>query len=199
MKPVQGNKGSISYHKQHKPEALEQSLPLPREKYPSAKRAWAGSTRRSTIWKHVSRGPEVKYVKDRFQTQGNRSQRNVSIYKKKQNIQRKIKWAFYFHFQHFIILFFIGYFIYLDFKYYPLSWIPLQKTIFNTPSPYIYDSAPPDIYPPLLPRLGIILHWSIMVSQDQRTLLLLIPENAILLVYVTGTMDHSMCTLWLVV
>lgn len=35
MKPVQGNKGSISYHKQHKPEALEQSLPLPREKYPS--------------------------------------------------------------------------------------------------------------------------------------------------------------------
>jgi hypothetical protein len=80
-----------------------------------------------------------------------------------------------------IYKFFNGYFIYLHFKCYPLSWCPLQKHPTPSPFPCFYDGAPLPIHlltPPHHP--GIPLHWSSKPSVDQGPLLPLRPDKAIL-------------------
>ena len=90
--------------------------------------------------------------------------------------------------------FFTGYFIYLHFKCYPLFLVSPQE------SPYPI-APPPDslrVFPhPLthshLPHPGIPLHWGIEPSQDQESLLSLMP-NKVILCYICGW-SHR----WLVV
>jgi hypothetical protein len=71
-------------------------------------------------------------------------------------------------------LFLIRYFLYLHFKCCPLSWFPIQKPLSHSSSP----CSP--THPLLLPCPGIPLHWGIRPSQDQRPLLPLMSNKAIL-------------------
>jgi hypothetical protein len=64
------------------------------------------------------------------------------------------------------------YFLYLHFKYYPLSWFLLQKPAL--PSPCLLTHSL------LLPGPGIPLYWGIEPSQDQGPLLSLMTNKAIL-------------------
>jgi hypothetical protein len=66
------------------------------------------------------------------------------------------------------------------------------------PSPASIRVFPPPSYPLVLPHPGIPLHWRIEPSQDQGSLLLLMPHKASSATYVAGAMGRSMCTLWLV-
>jgi len=75
--------------------------------------------------------------------------------------------------------FFIGYFIYLHFKCYPLSQFPSTTPYPISSSPCFYKGAPPP--PPLPPHHpGIPLHWGIKPPQNQGPLLPLMPDKAIL-------------------
>jgi hypothetical protein len=75
---------------------------------------------------------------------------------------------------------FIGYFIYLYFKCYPLSWFPLHNPTSHFPSLCFYEGAPrpTDPIPPYRP--AIPLHGGIKFLQDQGPLLPLMPDKAIL-------------------
>jgi hypothetical protein len=72
------------------------------------------------------------------------------------------------------------YCIYLHFKCYPLSWFPLHKSPIPTPSPCLHASAllPSHLLLPHTP--SIPLCWGIKPSQDQRLLLPLMSNKAIL-------------------
>ena len=92
-----------------------------------------------------------------------------------------------------LVFFLIGYFFYLNFKCYPLSWFLIQNPPITTPSPCL------PIHPVLLPGPGISLHWGIEPSQDQGPLphwCLTRPSSA---TYAAGAMGPFMCTLWLLV
>jgi hypothetical protein len=94
--------------------------------------------------------------------------------------QSKISYVldFYIH----AIFFIIGYFIYLHFKCYPLSWFPLCKPPISSPLPPV--SMRVLLHPPIHPLLphcsGLPLHWGIEPSQDQGPPLPLILDKAIL-------------------
>jgi hypothetical protein len=76
--------------------------------------------------------------------------------------------------------FLIRYFLYLNFKFYPLSSFPYPCSL---------------THPLLLHCPGIPLHWNTETSQDQGPLLSLMS-----LCYICGwSLGPSMCTLWLVV
>jgi hypothetical protein len=85
-----------------------------------------------------------------------------------------------------LFLFFVFYFLsldiffYLQFKCYPQSWFPLQKPLSLPHFPGLYECALPlnDPLPPSVP--SILLHWGIEPTQDQESLLPLIPNKAIL-------------------
>jgi hypothetical protein len=68
--------------------------------------------------------------------------------------------------------FFIGYFIYLHFKYYPPSLFPLQKPPITSPAS---TSVRPHTLLPHHP--SIPLWWNIKTSQDQRPLLPFMPYS----------------------
>ena len=78
---------------------------------------------------------------------------------------------------------FIGYFLYLHFKCYSLSWSPPAPEI---PYPISHPPASmrvfphPTTYPLLPPSPGILIHWGIKPSQDQGSLLPLMTNKAIL-------------------
>ena len=63
--------------------------------------------------------------------------------------------------------FLIGYFIYLHFKCYPLSQLPLCKTPIPSPSSCFYEGAPLPTHPISSHCPSIHLHWGIKPSQDQ--------------------------------
>jgi hypothetical protein len=66
----------------------------------------------------------------------------------------------------FIYLFiYIRDFLYLHFKYYPLSWFPLQKYLMPSPLPLLPNPPTP------IPGPAIPLYWSIDPSQDVGPLL----------------------------
>ena len=65
------------------------------------------------------------------------------------------------------VVFFIKYFLYLDFKCYPLSWSPSESLLPLSPSP----SPCSPTHPLPLPGPGIPLYWVIEPSQDQGPLL----------------------------
>jgi hypothetical protein len=75
---------------------------------------------------------------------------------------------------------FIGYFIYLHFKCFPLSRSPLWKCPIPSPSPCFYEGAPPHIPPLLSTCPDIPLHWGIEPSQDQGPPLPLMSNKAVL-------------------
>jgi hypothetical protein len=85
------------------------------------------------------------------------------------------------HYIHYF-LFFIGYFIYLHFKCYPLSQFPLQKPP-SHPSPCFYEGIPPSIHsiPPY--HSSILIYWGIKPAQDQWSLLPLM-SNKVILCYI---------------
>ena len=99
--------------------------------------------------------------------------------------------------------FFIGYFIYLHFKWFPLSWFPPWKppilsphppaSMRTFPQPPIPTSlpwnSPNHPFPPPCP--GIPLYWSIEPSQDQGPLLSLMSDKAILC-YLCGWSQGSL-------
>jgi hypothetical protein len=76
--------------------------------------------------------------------------------------------------------FFIGYFIYLHFKCYPLSQFPSQKIHIPPTSSYFYENVPLLTHPLSPPQPHIPLHWGIEPSQDQGPLLPLMPNKAVL-------------------
>jgi hypothetical protein len=97
------------------------------------------------------------------------------------------------------LFFLVGYFIYLHFKYYPLSWSHTPKSPIPSPFPCFYEGVPPPTHPLIPPSPGIPLHWSIKPSHDQGPLFPLMHDKATYVAtYVAGTMGPSMCTLWLV-
>jgi hypothetical protein len=78
------------------------------------------------------------------------------------------------------VFYFIGYFLYLLFKYFPLSRYTLQKPSIPILSPFcLYVGAPPT-HPLLSSGPGIPLHWGMEQSQAQRPLLPLMSNKAIL-------------------
>ena len=85
---------------------------------------------------------------------------------------------FFFKFSISLFFLFIGYFIYLHSKCYPLSQFPLHKA----PIPFLplllWGYSPTYLF--LIPCPGIPLHWDIKPSQDQGTPLPLMPDKAIL-------------------
>ena len=74
---------------------------------------------------------------------------------------------------------FIGYFLYLHFKFYSLSRSP-SKPLSHPLSPCFYEGVPPPTHLLPLPCPGISLYWGIEPSQDQGPLLPLMPDKAIL-------------------
>jgi hypothetical protein len=76
--------------------------------------------------------------------------------------------------------FFIGYFMYLHFKCYPLSSFPSTNPLFSHSSPCLYEGAPQPAHPLLPQHSSIPLHWGIEPLQDQGTSLSLMPDKAIL-------------------
>jgi hypothetical protein len=77
---------------------------------------------------------------------------------------------------YFILL--IGYFIWLHFKCPPFQF-PFCKPPISDPFPCFYEGAPPHPTPRLLPpRPSIPLPWGIKPSQDQGSLLPLMPDKA---------------------
>jgi hypothetical protein len=67
------------------------------------------------------------------------------------------------------------FFIYIS-KVIPFSHSSLKKPPIPSPSLCFYEGAPSPTQPLLPPCPQISLHWGIQPSQDQGTLLLLIPE-----------------------
>ena len=57
----------------------------------------------------------------------------------------------------------IGYFLYLHFKSYPLSWFPHppRNSLSHPPSPCFYEGVPPLTQPLPSPHPWILLHWGI--------------------------------------
>jgi hypothetical protein len=94
---------------------------------------------------------------------------------------------------------FIGYFLSLHFKCYPVSWFPLQKSRMPSLLPCFNEGAPPPPHPPsqtlLPPHPGIPLQWGIEPSQDQWSFFPLIPNKTIL--YYICSWSHG--SHWLVV
>jgi hypothetical protein len=81
---------------------------------------------------------------------------------------------FFFYLVSFMI-FFIRYFLYLHFKFYPLSPFLLQKSPYSTtPYPSLLT------YPLLLPCSDIPLHYGIELSQEQGPIFSLMSHKAIL-------------------
>jgi hypothetical protein len=74
---------------------------------------------------------------------------------------------------------FIGYFMYLHFKCYPLSRFLVQNPPL-LPHSCFYEGAPTPTHPILPPRYGIPLHGGIEPSQNQGPLLPLMSNKAIL-------------------
>ena len=73
------------------------------------------------------------------------------------------------------MIFFIRYFLYLHFKFYPLSPFLLQKSPYSTtPYPSLLT------YPLLLPCSDIPLHYGIELSQEQGPIFSLMSHKAIL-------------------
>ena len=72
---------------------------------------------------------------------------------------------------------FIGYFIYLHFKYYSPPFQFPSTPPYPTPHLCFYKGAPPPIYPLPPHYLSIPLYWGINPSQDQGHLILLMPEK----------------------
>jgi hypothetical protein len=95
------------------------------------------------------------------------------------SVSRSHCWIHWQPLSHFI---FNGYFIYLHFKCYHLSWILLQTLPITSPTPRypFYEGVLPPSYPLLTPSPGIPLHWSIELSQDQEPSFPLMPNKAIL-------------------
>jgi hypothetical protein len=87
--------------------------------------------------------------------------------------------------------FFLGYFMNLHFKCYPLSWTLsfLQDSLILSLSPCFYEDAPP---PTHSHHPGVPLYWGIEPSQDQGPLLLLMPDNAIILCSICGWSHGSL-------
>jgi hypothetical protein len=75
---------------------------------------------------------------------------------------------------------FIGYFLYLHFKCYLLSRSPLWKPPIPSPSPCLYEGAPPSIHPLLPSSPDIPLHWGIEPPQAQGPFLPLMSNKSIL-------------------
>jgi hypothetical protein len=67
------------------------------------------------------------------------------------------------------------YFLYLHFKCFPLSMSPLRNPPSHSPSPCLYEGAPP----PTHSCPGILLHWGIEHPQAQGPLLPLMSNKAI--------------------
>jgi hypothetical protein len=59
------------------------------------------------------------------------------------------------------VFFFIGYFIYLNFKCYPLSSFPLSKSPIPSPPHLLLEGAPPLTHPLPTHLPSIPLHWGI--------------------------------------
>ena len=68
----------------------------------------------------------------------------------------------------------------LHFKCYTLCLFPLRNPLSSPPSPCFYQGAPPPTHPLLPPCPGMPLHWGIKPSQDQGSLLPLMPNKSIL-------------------
>jgi hypothetical protein len=75
------------------------------------------------------------------------------------------------------ILFKIGYFIYLHFKCYSLSRLPLCKTPIPS-SMRVLPHPPTHLLPPYHTSTSIPLHWGIKASQTQGPPLPLMPDKA---------------------
>ena len=68
----------------------------------------------------------------------------------------------------FLFFFLIGYFMYLHFKFYPLSWFPFWNPLLSFSLPLLLRRGVPSPTHSLLPPCpGIRLYWGIEPSQDQ--------------------------------
>ena len=77
-------------------------------------------------------------------------------------------------------IFFIGYFIYLRFKCYPLYRFSPTNSLSYPSSPCSYEGAPPPTHL-LLPHYpSIPLHWYINPSQDHGPTISLVPDKTII-------------------
>ena len=72
----------------------------------------------------------------------------------------------------------------------PFPSPPKGNPLFHQPSSCFYEGVPPPTYPLLPPHPGIPLHWDIEPSQDQRPLLPLMPNKAIL--YYICSLSHGL-------
>jgi hypothetical protein len=79
-----------------------------------------------------------------------------------------------------LILFFLGYFIYLHFKCCPFPGFPSANPYPMPPAPFFYEGTPPPTYPLLTHHPSIPLCWGIKPAQDQGPLFSLMPGKAIL-------------------
>ena len=75
--------------------------------------------------------------------------------------------------------FFIGYFIYFS-NIIPFSGLPSKNSLSTPSSPCFYDCAHQHSHPLPPPHPGIPLHWAMEPSQDQKPLLPLMSNKAIL-------------------
>jgi hypothetical protein len=121
------------------------------------------------------------------------------------NLEFALIWLFVDIFLGYDLLFsFIGYFIHLHFRCYPISQFPLWKhPILSPPPPCFCEGAPPPTHTPTHPLLSpcpdIPLHCCIQLSGDQGPLLPLMPERPSSVAYAARAMGPSMCNFWFVV
>jgi hypothetical protein len=93
--------------------------------------------------------------------------------------------SFFWNLSIFFSFFFIGYFLYLHFKCFPLSWVP-PESLYSIPLPLLLGRCSPTCQLPP-PHPGIFLHWGIKPSQDQGLLLWLM-----ILCYICGWSHGSL-------
>jgi hypothetical protein len=98
-------------------------------------------------------------------------------------------------------IFFIGYFFYLHFRCYSLSWIPIPGNPLSHPSPYFYKYFPlyPLTHPPTLTCLsGLVFPYpgslSLYRTKGLPSQWFQIRQSSA--VYIAGAMGHSMCIPW---
>jgi hypothetical protein len=99
----------------------------------------------------------------------------------------------------FIYLYFIGYFMYLQVKCYPLSPFLLRKPPLRFPSPCFCEDAPPPTHPHPPSHPGIPLHWALNLHRTKGLSCHWWPTRPSSATYLARAMGCSMCTLWLVV